>query len=508
MVAEITPNQSRVTTGATWLIAARIADRVFGFASIACLARLLTPADFGLVAMAGSVGAFLEVLSAFGFDWALVRHPAPTRMHYDSAWSLRLAVGVLTAALLVISGPFAAAFYKQPAVTALLAALGLSTIVGATENIGAVDFRRNFEFGKEFWLRTISRIVGSVVAVGVAYWSHSYWALVIGILATRSAATVLSYALHPFRPRWSTIAGRELMGFSSWLLVTNIIDFARVRFADFFVGRVFGPRATGLYSVANELAHLSITELAAPINRVVFSMYSQASGDQEAIKRGFLQVASLIWMAALPMAAGIIAVSEEIVAVMLGPHWTGAAVLLRILAVGGGLAVMTANIHYVYLALGNTRLSTILAAVGLVAMVALAPTGGALFGVNGVGAAYVATTALGIPLNYFMLRRLIGIRFLDLWRRVWRCLAAAIGMLAVIALALPMTQPSDIAAATSMLALKVALGAASYTLILGGLWALSGRPDGPERFVIGVAARRILALRKKISGSGSRGRAP
>ncbi|HUO79688.1 MAG TPA: oligosaccharide flippase family protein, partial [Steroidobacteraceae bacterium] len=264
-----------------WMIGARLVERALGFVSIACFARLLTPADFGLVAMASSVAALIEVFSAFGFDWALVRHPAPERAHYDSAWTLRLLLGAASATVLVAAGPLAAAFYKQSAVAPLLAVLALSTLVSAAENIGVVDFRRDFQLNKEFLLRSASRIGGFILGLTVAYLTRSYWGLVLGTFGARAAATGMSYVLHPYRPRLSLAAAKELLGFSVWLLVTNLIAFMASRFADIFVGRVFGPRATGLYSVANEIAHLSTSELAAPINRAVFSMYSKHANDRE-----------------------------------------------------------------------------------------------------------------------------------------------------------------------------------------------------------------------------------
>ena len=480
-----------------WMIGARLVERALGFVSIACFARLLTPADFGLVAMASSVAALIEVFSAFGFDWALVRHPAPERAHYDSAWTLRLLLGAASATVLVAAGPLAAAFYKQSAVAPLLAVLALSTLVSAAENIGVVDFRRDFQLNKEFLLRSASRIGGFILGLTVAYLTRSYWGLVLGTFGARAAATGMSYVLHPYRPRLSLAAAKELLGFSVWLLVTNLIAFMASRFADIFVGRVFGPRATGLYSVANEIAHLSTSELAAPINRAVFSMYSKHANDREAIQQDFLQVASIIWMVALPIAAGIFATSREIVVLMLGPQWTDADVLVRILAVGGGLAVMTANIHYVYIALGQARLSTIMAAVVLGTMVVLAPVGGAMLGVAGVGCAYLVSMAIGVPINYVVLKRLVGLQFHRLWRRVWRALVAALAMLALVLSVFPATQPSGPAQALVALALKALLGSGCYFAILLAAWRLSGRPEGPESMAISLVRDRVAGILRR-----------
>src|ERR1700704_5991048 len=125
----------QVLVGGTWLIAARAVDRLIGIVSISILARLLKPVDFGLVAVAGTVVSAVELLSAFGFDWALVRHTEPSRDDLNSAWTLRVLFGALTLVALTLLGPAAAAFYHQPALKEVLVAMGGSSLLGSVENI-------------------------------------------------------------------------------------------------------------------------------------------------------------------------------------------------------------------------------------------------------------------------------------------------------------------------------------------------------------------------------------
>jgi O-antigen/teichoic acid export membrane protein len=158
---------------------------------------------------------------------------------------------------------------------------------------------------------------------------------------------------------------------------------------------------------------------------------------------------------------------------------------------------MTANTHYVYVALGYTRLATVLSAIGLATMVVLAPIGGAVIGLPGVGGAYVAATGIQIPINYYMLRRLVGIRFLDLWRRVWRSVFAALAMLGIILVVFSGSQPSGVGAALGTFLTKVLLGVLSYISALALVWRLCGRPDGPERTVLVVLAGRLANLRHR-----------
>ena len=108
---------------AAWTLAARQAERLLGIASIAILARVLSPSEFGIVAMAGSVVALVEVLAAFGFDWALMRVRVRTRAHYDTAWTLRVISGFVIFVVLALAAYPAAIYFRQPAVTGIVVAI-------------------------------------------------------------------------------------------------------------------------------------------------------------------------------------------------------------------------------------------------------------------------------------------------------------------------------------------------------------------------------------------------
>ena len=116
-----------------------------------------------------------------------------------------------------------------------------------------------------------------VVTISLAITLQSYWALIAGTVASRFAGVFFSYRMHPFRPRFSLDASKELFSFSSWLLLTNILLGTLHNIPLFFIGRVHGPRALGLYTVGHEIAFLPATELIAPINRAVPPGYARSS---------------------------------------------------------------------------------------------------------------------------------------------------------------------------------------------------------------------------------------
>jgi lipopolysaccharide exporter len=491
-----TPAHRQVLVGGTWLVAARAVDRLIGVVSISILARVLKPVDFGLVAIATTVAAGIEILSAFGFDFALVRHRDPSTEDLNSAWTLRVLFGLLTFIGLALLGPVAAAFYHQPALQALILAMGGASFTASLENIGTVYFRREFAFHKEFLIRAASKLAGFCVTVTLALLYRSYWSLVAGVFAIRGTTVLASYVFHPFRPRLSLRRARPLFAFSVWLLAANLIEYCREKFGDLFVARLYGPRVNGLFAVSAEISWVPLTEVAAPINRAAFSKYAQDVRANRGLRASYVSVAPLIWMISLPMAAGIVAVAPEAIELLLGPQWYAARAVLRWLAIGTAFTVMTTNTQTVYWALGHTRVAAGLGMAGAAIVVPATIICAYFGGYTGVAFAFALTSALLVPINFAVLRRLAGIRFADLWSRVWRIAVGTAVMSLVLWLCFPETGFADTRSAILLFIGKTASGAVTYVLAVWLAWLLCGKPAGPEGVAlewVGTAAGRLRA---------------
>ena len=313
------------------------------------LARLLTPSDFGLVSIAFTAVAALDAFSAFGFDWALVRHPDLQNEHLNTAWTIRVIVGFGVFVVLLLLAVPVSRFFHEPRLKLVLVALGVSKVVQSLENIGMVLYRREFLFEKEFALQFWSRATNLAVSIPAAFLLRSYWALIAGILATRVGGVVVSYMLHPFRPRLSMAAKRELFGFPIWLQLNSALQMLRERSADFILGRTVGPHGVAIFAMSHEIANLATTELAAPINRAVFSGYSKLTNEIGRLREAYMSVAAMIWLIALPVAAGIACTAPQIVVVFLGHQWAEVTPVLQLLALGGFASVMAATSQFVFL---------------------------------------------------------------------------------------------------------------------------------------------------------------
>lgn len=233
-----------------------MATRVLGLGSTLILVRLLLPGDFGLVALGAAFAQSIEALSNLGTDDALVREQHPTRTIYNTAFTLNAIRGVLTALVVAgVAGPVAT-FFDEPRLTSLLLALAAVAVIDGFMNTGIVEFRREFQFDKEFVLNILPRVVSVIIAVSAAALFRSYWALVAGQAAFRILRVGASYRMHPFRPRFSFPAWRGLMLFSAWTWVLSILYIVQNRVDAFIIGRLLGTDGVGAYALGVEIATL------------------------------------------------------------------------------------------------------------------------------------------------------------------------------------------------------------------------------------------------------------
>ena len=190
----------KTVQGTGWVVGWRMATRLLGIVSTLTLVRLLLPADFGLVALSTSFQQSIEAFASLGVEDAVVRERSPTRDFYDTAFTVNALRSIATAAVVLALAVPAGHFFAEPRLTNILFALAAATLLEGFGNIGVVDFRRDFTFSKEFQLWLLPRLIGIVLAMSTAFIWRTYWALVVGILASRGLRVVLQLLHAPAPP--------------------------------------------------------------------------------------------------------------------------------------------------------------------------------------------------------------------------------------------------------------------------------------------------------------------
>ena len=241
LVQETLPPDSlllRTARGAGWVMAWRLGMRVLGLISTLVLVRLIAPADFGIIALATSVMQTIDGMLTLGTEEAVIRETTPNRNFYDTAFTLNLLRGLSVTILVGTLAYPAAGFFADPRLGPVLLFVACLPVLDGFTNIGAVDFRRDFAFHKEFAIMVLPKLAGIVAAMATAVLLHSYIAMLVGMGVNRTLRVLMSYVMHPYRPTLSLQAWRALAGYSTGTWLLSLAVLIRDRADSLLLGRL------------------------------------------------------------------------------------------------------------------------------------------------------------------------------------------------------------------------------------------------------------------------------
>ena len=460
-----------------WVVAARWGMRAIGLVSTVVLARLLTPADFGVVALAMLVVGLIEIFNETGLVIYIIRHPDPQRSHFDTVFTLQLIIGAVLMLAIMVAAPFGAAFFRTPAIEPVIQVLALRSLLWGLENPGIIWFRRDMRFSKDFEFMVVTKLGSFVVTLAAAMLLRSYWALVLGIVAGGVIGTVQSYRMHPYRPRLSLAEARHAWSFSAWLLLVHMLDFANTRIDEIIIGRARSTTEMGYYNVGSDVAATPVQEVVYPMTRVWVPAFARLAHDPPALEQMYRWVISAVGILALWVSVGLALVAHDLALIVLGPTWLPAVPVMQILSLAAGMAAMTMPLASVLGATGDPRVVLSLAVVRTVLLVATMVPAAIWYGLAEVAMGRAVSTAIALMVSFTVFERVAGLRPLTLARGLLRPAVAALAMAAAV-LALQLALPP---VPLLRLVLSVAVGAAGFAGTLLGLWALAGQPAAVER---------------------------
>lgn len=489
--------KGQLAKGVLWLSGAKAIVNLLSLCSTLVLARLLTPDDFGLVAIATMLITVLAAATEMSLTAALVHHAAPERAHFDTAWTLNLLRAALLGGLLAAAAPWVADFYADARLRPVLQVLAVSVVLGGLNNPKLVVLTRQLQFWQEFAMAVSQKLFGFAVGVGMALAFKSYWALVGGTLAGQLAGVIVSYTVVPYRPRLAWGRARELWSFSLWTMLSQLLNTLNWKLDHFLISTFVGARALGAYTVGDNLAGLPTRESIGPLEKTLFPGLRQVVDEPERLRRAYRRAQGLISMIALPIGFACGALAEPLVRLVLGPQWTEAVLVVQVLACVFAFQTLSSAVHPLAYAMGRTRLMFQRDMFGFAMRVPIILLGMWWAGVPGVVYGRMLSGSLGVLINAYVVRELIaqpiGSQLMNSWRSVLSVALMWAGLSAAQAV-WPVAGPAP-QRACWLLGLMAA-GGLAYLGLHFLLWRLCGRPAGAEQDLIELAGKATGRLRK------------
>jgi len=403
----------KVSKGVVWVTVAKISARFLRVVSAVILARLLAPSDFGLMAIAMAVVSLTEGITVTGFSAALIQKQKKTEELLNVTWTFELVRCLVLFLILFSAAPLFASFFNEPRATLILQVIAFSLVFQGLRNVGVIYFRINLDFHKQFVLEIVPLIANISVVIPLAFVLRNVWALVCASLTSRIATCVISYVMHPYRPRleFEIKKAKELFNFGKWILGTSILAMIREQGVTMFVGKFLGMSILGFYNRAGAFSIMLFRQIVAIVWQVGYPLYSQLQSNPVKFRRAFIKTLQLLTFLGIPMAGGLFVLSRDFTHLFLTDKWLPIVPLIQILCLLAVVTFVTTPAGILFYASGRPSINTKIAAFGLIILASLIYPLSLRWGVVGTVSSLFLSVLLLSPIIWYVAIKTIKCSF-------------------------------------------------------------------------------------------------
>jgi len=375
--------------GLAWTGAVKWLSQLLSWVSTLVVARLLTPEDYGIVAMATVFVGLIGLLNEFGLGAAVVALRQLTDEQISSMHSLASLFGVCGFLLSCLVAIPAGRLFAASDVPLVIVVMGVGFTFLAMRSVPSALLEKALRFKLLAFLDGGQAMIATLTTLGLAWWGAGYWALVVGGVAGHGAVTAILWSYHPVRyTRPSLRSLHEALRFSSHVLVGRLLWYVASNADVFIAGRILGQGVVGAYSFASTMASLPLDKITALLSRVMPGFYSSVQTDPTALRRYLLLLTEGVSLITFPLGVGVAFLSEDGVIMLLGEKWVGVIAPLRILACWAVVRSVFTLISPILYVTGGARLAML----NSVLCVMLYPIGflvGSRWGAVGLAVAWI-----------------------------------------------------------------------------------------------------------------------
>ncbi len=396
----------RVLQGLMWLGGLTFLGQLITWVVSITVIRLLTPKDYGLMAMAAIFISFLTLLSEMGLSSALIQKKNLTRIELQKVFGFVIWVDCLLCAAVLIIAPLCAIYFTEPRLISILRVMSISFLLLSFYIVPQSLMIRELDFKRKSIIEVIANLLSSAVVLAMAFQGMGVWALIGGTISVHAFKVVLFNLRQQDRigPRFAVQGIGRMISFGSYVSITRILWFVYSQ-ADIVIGgRIFGKELLGVYSIAMQLVSLPLDKISPLLNQIGFTAFSRQQEDPKAIQVNFLRLIRLANITMLPVFIGFALVAPELVLMLLGDKWTPTIQPIQILCLVMPLRFISTIFPPVVSGLGKPEIITV-NMIWAVTIMCAAFMFGAQWGIIGLCYAWMAAFPVVFAI---MLKRVIA----------------------------------------------------------------------------------------------------
>ena len=367
----------------------QVAQFILRITGTVVLARLLTPADYGLFGMVAVVVGFAEMFKDAGLSMATVQKDQISHEQISTLFWVNFMISVGLGLCVFVGSPLIAWFYGKPELASITVALSLSFIISGLTIQHQALLQRHMRFGTLASIQVAAQIISLTVTIIMAYLGWRYWSLVGGALSQALVNSLLTFVYCPWIPgRVQRGTGvRDMLKFGSHLTGFNFVNYFARNADNILIGKFIGADALGIYGRAYQLLMMPITMLSAPLSNVAVPALCRLNEERDRLHKYYLHILYLLSLFAGPIAGIAFLVSKEIVIILLGSTWAPVGDVFKYLAIGGLLQPLYNTQAWLHLAVGRSDRVLLWGMVGTPIIVGSFLIG-LIWGINGVAFCY------------------------------------------------------------------------------------------------------------------------
>lgn len=402
--------KQKIISGSFWTVFSNVCSQLVTFSATIVLARLLTPGDFGIVAISSVFIGVVILFQDLGMGAAIIQRQNIDDDYLSTSFFVSIMAGVALAALLAATSPFIAAFYKEPVLRDILLVSSLGFVLSPFTSIHTSILSKRLEFKKLSLVNLGNHALSGLISVVLALLGYGVWSMVLGKILSQPVLIPIVWSVVKWRPRARLVRKcfTDLFGFSSNLLGFNILNFFARNLDNLIIGKYLGAQALGYYSVAYNLMLKPLQLISWSMGKVLFPVFSSIQDDRERTRAVYLKVVRSISLITFPMMTGLFMVSEEFILSVYGGRWEPAILPLKLLCIVGAVQSIGTTGGIIFNSQGRPDL-TLKLGVFSSALVVVAFMVGIKWGLLGLITAYIAATIPIFLLGQYVTNRLIGV---------------------------------------------------------------------------------------------------